>query len=72
MWLEVLSGEDAGRVLEVDRPLVLGRVKGAGLVIRDPRASRSHAELTPSRTGCGCATSTPRTGRSSTASRRTS
>ncbi len=47
MWLEVLSGEDAGRVLEVDRPLVLGRVEGAGLVIRDARASRSHAELTP-------------------------
>lgn len=47
MWLEVLSGEDAGRVLEVDGPLVLGRVKGAGLVIRDARASRRHAELNP-------------------------
>ena len=47
MWLEVLSGEDAGRVLEVDRPLVLGRVQGADLVIRDARASRRHAELTP-------------------------
>jgi putative serine protease PepD len=47
VWLEVLSGEDAGRVLEVDRPLVLGRVQGAGLVIRDARASRRHAELTP-------------------------
>ena len=29
MWLEVLSGEDAGRVVNVDRPLVLGRVHGA-------------------------------------------
>jgi len=47
MWLEVLSGEDAGRVVEVDRPLVLGRVRGADLVIRDARASRRHAELTP-------------------------
>ncbi len=47
MWLEVLSGGDAGRVVEVDRPLVLGRVKGAGLVIRDARASRRHAELVP-------------------------
>jgi S1-C subfamily serine protease len=47
MWLEVLSGEDAGRVVAVDRPLVLGRVKGTDLVIRDPRASRRHAELTP-------------------------
>jgi S1-C subfamily serine protease len=47
MWLEVLSGEDAGRVLEVDRPLVLGRVRGADVVIRDARASRRHAELVP-------------------------
>jgi S1-C subfamily serine protease len=47
MWLEVLSGEDAGRVVRVDRPLVLGRVQGADLVIRDARASRRHAELTP-------------------------
>jgi S1-C subfamily serine protease len=47
MWLEVLSGEDAGRVLEVDRALVLGRVRGADLVIRDARASRRHAELVP-------------------------
>jgi hypothetical protein len=47
MWLEVLSGEDAGRVVEVDRALVLGRVQGADLVIRDARASRRHAELVP-------------------------
>jgi serine protease Do len=47
MWLEVLSGEDAGRVVEVDRPLVLGRVQGADVVIRDARASRRHAELAP-------------------------
>jgi putative serine protease PepD len=47
MWLEVLSGEDAGRVVQVDRPLVLGRVHGADLVIRDARASRRHAELAP-------------------------
>jgi S1-C subfamily serine protease len=47
VWIEVLSGEDAGRVVEVDRPLVLGRVRGVDLVIRDARASRRHAELTP-------------------------
>ena len=51
MWLEVLSGEDAGRVLEVDRPLVLGRVHGSDLVIRDERASRRHAELAPEGAG---------------------
>jgi S1-C subfamily serine protease len=47
MWLEVLSGEDAGRLQEVDRRLVLGRVQGSDLVIRDPRASRRHVELEP-------------------------
>jgi S1-C subfamily serine protease len=47
MWLEVLSGEDAGRVVEVDRPLVLGRVSGSDVVIRDARASRRHLELKP-------------------------
>ena len=47
MWLEVLSGEDAGRVVEIAGPLVLGRVQGSGLVIRDVRASRRHASLTP-------------------------
>jgi S1-C subfamily serine protease len=51
MWLEVLSGEDAGRVVEVDRSLVLGRVRGADVVIRDARASRRHAELTPHANG---------------------
>src|SRR6266508_3556576 len=51
MWLEVLSGEDAGRVVEVDGPLVLGRVRGADLVVRDARASRRHAELTPEGAG---------------------
>jgi S1-C subfamily serine protease len=47
MWLEVLTGEDAGRVVEVDHPIVLGRVQGADVVIRDARASRRHAELVP-------------------------
>ena len=47
----MLSGEDAGRVVEVDRPLVLGRVTGVDLVIRDARESRRHAELTPENGG---------------------
>jgi S1-C subfamily serine protease len=51
MWLEVLSGEDAGRVVEVGRTLVLGRAQGADLVIRDTRASRRHAELEPEADG---------------------
>ena len=37
MWLEVLSGEDAGRVVEIAEAArsSLGRVQGADLVIRD-------------------------------------
>ena len=48
MWLEVLTGEDAGRVVELPegRAFVVGRVQGADLVVRDARASRMHAELT--------------------------
>ena len=49
MWLKVLSGADAGRIVEVapagDEPFVLGRVRGCDLVVRDERASRRHAEL---------------------------
>lgn len=49
MWLKVLSGDDAGRIVEVapaaGEPFVLGRVRGCDLVVRDERASRRHAEL---------------------------
>jgi len=49
VWLKVLSGTDAGRVVEAaptrDDPFVLGRVQGCDLVVRDERASRRHAEL---------------------------
>jgi len=49
VWLKVLSGADAGRVVEAvptrDDPFVLGRVQGCDLVVRDERASRRHAEL---------------------------
>jgi S1-C subfamily serine protease len=51
VWIGVRSGEDAGRVVEVpdvvDRPFVLGRVRGADYVVRDERASRRHAQLVP-------------------------
>src|SRR3954449_6994621 len=49
MWLEVVCGENAGRVVEVtgtsEDPFVLGRVQGSDLVIRDSRASRRHVAL---------------------------
>lgn len=49
MWIRVRTGEDAGRevALPPGRPLVLGRQRGADVILRDPRASRRHAELRP-------------------------
>ena len=49
MWLEVTSGPDAGTSVELpaEGTFVLGRQRGCGLVVRDARASRRHAELTP-------------------------
>ncbi len=49
MWLHVRTGPDAGTAAELpeDAPFVLGRQRGVDLVVRDARASRRHAELTP-------------------------
>ncbi len=48
MWLIVRSGPDAGTAVEVaGGPIVLGRQQGSDFVVRDTRASRRHAELTP-------------------------
>src|SRR4051812_42789862 len=49
MWISVRSGPDAGTAVELsgDAPFVLGRQRGSDLVVRDSRASRRHAELTP-------------------------
>jgi S1-C subfamily serine protease len=49
VWLSVRTGPDAGTAVELpdDAPFVLGRQRGSDLVVRDSRASRRHAELTP-------------------------
>ena len=49
MWLEVRTGPDAGSAVPLpeDAPFVLGRQRGSDLVVRDSRASRQHAKLTP-------------------------
>lgn len=49
MWLHVRTGPDTGSAIELpaDAPFVLGRQRGSDLVLRDARASRRHAELTP-------------------------
>ncbi len=53
MWLEVRTGPDAGSAIELTgtEPFVLGRQQGCDLVVRDSRASRRHAELTPESDG---------------------
>src|SRR4051794_7503979 len=49
MWLHVRSGPDSGTAVELpgDGSFVLGRQRGSDMVVRDARASRRHAELTP-------------------------
>lgn len=53
MWVHVRSGPDSGTAVELpeDESFVLGRQRGSDLVVRDSRASRRHAELTPVRPG---------------------
>ena len=47
MWIQVLSGPDHGKAVELPAgvPFVLGRQQGCDLVVRDERASRRHAQL---------------------------
>ena len=47
MFISVRTGEATGREVELitDRPIVLGRQRGCDVIVRDPRASRRHAEL---------------------------
>lgn len=47
MRIQVSTGESAGSelTLEDGRSLVLGREQGCDLIVRDPRASRRHAEV---------------------------
>jgi hypothetical protein len=46
--LEVVEGADAGRRLDLDRPLDIGRDRGMSVALeRDAQASRRHARVTP-------------------------
>jgi S1-C subfamily serine protease len=48
MWLLVRSGPEAGAaVLVTGESFVVGRQRGCDLIVRDARASRRHAELSP-------------------------
>jgi S1-C subfamily serine protease len=51
MRIEIASGPAAGRALEVDRSLVLGRDDDCDVVLDDDKASRRHAILTPGSDG---------------------
>jgi serine protease Do len=43
----VREGAEAGRVIEVDRELSVGRIEGNDVVVVDPRVSSRHATLKP-------------------------
>jgi pSer/pThr/pTyr-binding forkhead associated (FHA) protein len=45
--LEVIEGQDAGKRVAVDKPIVIGRDPRAGFVLDDREVSRRHAQLTP-------------------------
>ena len=51
MRIIVREGADAGRVIEVDRELTVGRIEGNDVVVVDPRVSSRHATLKPSENG---------------------
>jgi pSer/pThr/pTyr-binding forkhead associated (FHA) protein len=49
--LEVIEGPDAGRRIELSRPVEIGRQDGLDLVLQDPLVSRRHARLNEAREG---------------------
>jgi pSer/pThr/pTyr-binding forkhead associated (FHA) protein len=49
--LEVIEGPDAGRRIELSRPVEIGRQDGLDLVLQDPLVSRRHARLSEAREG---------------------
>jgi S1-C subfamily serine protease len=46
MRLEITSGPDAGRTVDLRDQLTLGREGSVNVVLRDPKSSRQHAKLT--------------------------
>jgi pSer/pThr/pTyr-binding forkhead associated (FHA) protein len=51
MTLEIVEGPGAGRTLELDRPVVIGRGADTDLPLDDTQASRHHSRLSPTRDG---------------------
>ena len=46
MWLAIRSGEQTGRIIEVDKDrFVLGRDEGCDLLVPDEKVSRRHASI---------------------------
>ncbi|GMU43276.1 MAG: FHA domain-containing protein [Xanthomonadales bacterium PRO6] len=52
MFLSLLSGNQKGRVIRIERDGILGRDPGVVYAIDDPTVSRRHAELLLTRDGC--------------------
>jgi predicted component of type VI protein secretion system len=49
--LEIIEGPDAGRMIELTGPAVVGRDDDADIVIADAKISRQHARLSPDGAG---------------------
>lgn len=47
LTLEIIEGPGAGRVYEVDRPMVIGRSPNADIWVDDAQISRNHARVSP-------------------------
>jgi predicted component of type VI protein secretion system len=45
--LEIIEGSSAGRQVQLDGPLEIGRDPGCGLALDDDRVSRRHARVSP-------------------------
>src|SRR2546423_15327236 len=45
--LEIVEGPNAGRQVDLDAPLVIGRESDADLVLEDSQVSRHHAQVSP-------------------------
>lgn len=51
LTLEIVEGPGAGRQIDLDRPIVIGRAPEVDLVLEDGQVSRRHARVSPASDG---------------------
>jgi len=55
LTLEIVEGPGAGRQINLDRPIVIGRAPDADLVLEDGQVSRHHTRVSPAADGSAVA-----------------